>query len=576
MGAIAELFTRRAGSPDAQTRNTRQSVGSTPAWLIDWFERGNLSTAGQRVTEETALTLTAVYNAITLISRTIAAMPITVYKRTDSGGRSPQPGHPVYRLLHDRPHTWYSPMQWEETALAHTLCGGNGYSLIERPGAGGVPVGMRLLPPNKVQPVFTADGQLRYEYREKPGTEPTVSYSDVDVVHWRGLGSDGIMGWSPIRVCANSLGLSIATQEYGANFFANGARATGALSHPGVLDDPARENIKKSFAESYQGTKNTGRPLLLEEGLTWTPLSIPPDEAQFLQTRQFGIAEIARIYNIQPHKLKDLSKSSFNNIESQNIDFVVDTLTPWLVMIEQELNYKLFTEREQRDGYYVKHNVGALLRGDLATRSAAHATALQNGWMSRDEVRAMEEMNPLGEGGDIYTVQLNLTPVEMLGKQPAKPVPASPAAPGGDPVSPVDEPPTDTPADSRDRVSLAHVPVLADAIAKGLRRQVKAVQHAAKSPEKFDQWLGTWLKEEEERVRRDIGPSLDAWAMATEQTDQDATALDMAIKTAKLQMRNIWVLLTGQHIPDGVAELCSTWTDAYATEIAQSVLIDRR
>ena len=262
-------------------------------------------------------------------------------------------------------------------------------------------------------------GQLYYEYTTSADDAPISKCSIVrlkpsDVLHIPGLGFDGLVGYSPIAMAKNAIGLAIATEEYGSKFFANGAQPSGVLEHPGTIKDPQR--VRDSWMSQFRGSANSNKIAVLEEGLKYTPISISPEQAQFLETRKFQINEIARIFRVPPHMVGDLEKSSFSNIEQQSLEFVKYTLEPWLVRWEQSIQRILFSADEKKR-YFVRFNVEGLLRGDYASRMNGYAVGRQNGWMSANDIRELENLDriPAEEGGDLYLINGNMTKLKDAG-----------------------------------------------------------------------------------------------------------------------------------------------------------------
>lgn len=234
------------------------------------------------------------------------------------------------------------------------------------------------------------------------------------MLHIPGLGYDGLVGYSPVAMAKNSLGMAMACEEYGASFFANGAAPGGVLEHPGTLKDPNR--LRESWNAVHQGSNRAHRLAVLEEGMVYKQISISPEQAQFLQTRKFQINEIARIFRVPPHMLADLDKSSFSNIEQQSLEFVKYSLDPWIVRWEQSLHRALFSETEKQR-FFVRFNVDGLLRGDYRSRMAGYAVARQNGWMSANDIRELENLDRISAelGGDLYLINGNMTKLEDAG-----------------------------------------------------------------------------------------------------------------------------------------------------------------
>ena len=308
---------------------------------------------------------------------------------------------------------------FRETLMSHLLLWGNAYAQIIRNARGEV-VALYPLMPNKMTVDRDQNGRLFYLYQR--GSEDTktlgldnrVYLAPTDVLHIPGLGFDGLIGYSPIAMAKNAIGLAIATEEYGAKFFANGAAPSGVLEHPGTIKDPIR--VKESWNSAYQGSANAHKIAVLEEGMKYTAIGIAPEQAQFLETRKFQINEIARIFRVPPHMLADLEKSSFSNIEQQSLEFVKYTLDPWVVRWEQSMCRVLFSESE-KPSYFIKFNVDGLLRGDYASRMTGYATARQNGWMSANDIRELENLDRIAPelGGDQYLINGAMTKLEDAG-----------------------------------------------------------------------------------------------------------------------------------------------------------------
>mgnify|MGYP000889436946 FL=1 len=367
------------------------------------------TSSGKAVNERTAMQTTAVYACVRILAETIASLPLHSYKYTASG-KEKDMGHQLYYLLHDEPNPEMTSFVFRETLMSHLLLWGNAYAQIIRDGRGKV-LGLYPLLPDRMTVNRTTDGQLYYEYRKDTGY---AILRPEDVLHIPGLGFDGLIGYSPIAMAKNAIGMAIATEEYGAKFFANGANPGGVLEHPGVVKDPAR--IRESWNAVYQGSGNAHRVAVLEEGMKFQPIGIPPEQAQFLETRKFQINEIARIFRIPPHMIGDLEKSSFSNIEQQSLEFVKYTLDPWVVRWEQAMQRALLSPAEKKD-YFIKFNVDGLLRGDYQSRMNGYAVGRQNGWMSANDIRELENLNRIPEelGGDLYLINGNMTKLADAG-----------------------------------------------------------------------------------------------------------------------------------------------------------------
>ncbi len=405
MGIFSGLFRSR----DAPKNRTSGSAYS--------FFLGN-STSGKRVNERSAMQMTAVYSCVRILSEAVAGLPLHFYKYTDSGSKEKAVEHPLYFLLHDEPNPEMTSFVFRETLMTHLLLWGNAYAQIIRNGKGEV---MALYPlmPDRMTVDRDEKGRLYYEYNTSSDDASTMKGSTVklspsDVLHIPGLGFDGLVGYSPIAMAKNAIGMAIACEEYGAKFFANGAQPSGVLEHPGTIKDPSR--VRESWQNTFGGSQNANKVAVLEEGMKYTPISISPEQAQFLETRKFQINEIARIFRVPPHMVGDLEKSSFSNIEQQSLEFVKYTLDPWVSRWEQSMVRSLLTEEEKKQ-YFIKFNVDGLLRGDYQSRMNGYATARQNGWMSANDIRELENLDRIPEelGGDLYLINGNMTKLQDAG-----------------------------------------------------------------------------------------------------------------------------------------------------------------
>ena len=411
MGILSGLFRSR-------DKPTDRTAGSS----YSFFLGGTAS--GKYVTERSAMQMTAVYCCVRILSEAVASLPLQFYRYTDDGGKEKAVEHPLYFLLHDEPNPEMTSFIFRETLMTHLLLWGNAYSQIIRNGKGEV-VALYPLMPDRMKVDRDEHGRLYYEYTVydsddvdgRKGTNKvgrTVRLQPHDVLHIPGLGFDGLVGYSPIAMAKNAIGLAIATEEYGSKFFAIGAAPSGVLEHPGTIKDPSK--VRESWQATFGGSGNANKIAVLEEGMKYTPISISPEQAQFLETRKFQIDEIARIFRVPPHMIGDLEKSSFNNIEQQSLEFVKYTLDPWVSRWEQAMVRALLTPDEKKK-YFFKFNVDGLLRGDYQSRMNGYATARQNGWMSANDIRELENLDriPAEQGGDLYLINGSMTKLEDAG-----------------------------------------------------------------------------------------------------------------------------------------------------------------
>lgn len=367
--------------------------------------------AGKSVNERSAMQLTAVYACVRILAEGIAGLPLHLYKCGKNGSREKAVEHPLYFLLHDEPNPEMTSLVFRETLMTHLLLYGNCYCQIIRDGRGQVTALYHLMP-NQMSVDRDEKGQLYYTYLRSGEEADTMKKGTVyllpeDVLHIPALGFDGLVGYSPIAMAKNSIGMGLACEEYGAKFFANGAAPSGVLEHSGTIKDITR--LRESWNAIYGGSKNAGKVAILEEGMHYSPISISPNEAQFLETRKFQVDEIARIFHVPPHMIGDLERSTFSNIDQQSLEFVKYTLNPWVCRWEQALTRSLLSPKEKRE-YSIKFNVDGLLRGDYQSRMNGYAVGRQNGWMSANDIRELENLDRISaeQGGDLYLVNGNM------------------------------------------------------------------------------------------------------------------------------------------------------------------------
>lgn len=399
---FSALFEKRASFSRADPRD--------PV-VAKWFGgRGTVS--GVDVTPETAMTLTAVFGCIRILSETIAALPINLLRRR-SGRVEHATQLPLYNKVKHQPNRWQTSFEWREMMIGHAALRGNAYSEIISVPAGPV---NELIPlhPDRVRPFRAPDGTIAYEYSPPDGDRRVILAHEMH--HLRGLSSDGIVGLDVFDLLRETFGLTMATEQHGAAFFGNGANPGGVLEHPGKLGEEASSRLVKSWNARHQGAASASKLAVLEEGMQYRAIGVEPEKAQFLETRKFQVTDIARAFRIPPHMLADLDRATFSNIEHQSLEFVMHTLTPWLVRWEQALSRDLLT-RERRRDHFFKFSVDGLLRGDIKSRYEAYRTGREWGWLSVNDVRTKEDMNPV-EGGDQYLVPLNMTTPDNLGREP--------------------------------------------------------------------------------------------------------------------------------------------------------------
>jgi len=495
----------------------RFHVSQIPPEWVDAL--GGWSTAtGVDVSPSTALQVTAVFACVRILAETVASLPLPVYRRLENGGKARAPDHYLYTILHDLPNPEMTSFELREVMMGHVCTWGNAYAEIEFDRAGRVRALWPLRPDRMT--VKRVNGRLQYIYKlSKPDSQgrTEITLRDEQVFHVHGLGSDGIVGYSPIHLARQAVGLALAAEEFGARFFGNDARPGVVLEHPGTLGDEAHKRLRESWESRHGGLDKSHRVAILEEGLKVHEIGLPPEDAQFLQTRKFQVSEIARMFRIPPHMIADLERATFSNIEHQSLEFVIHTIRPWLVRWEQEIYRSLLTPQERKT-YFAEFLVDGLLRGDIQSRYQAYATARQWGWMSANDVRRLENMNPI-EGGDTYLVPLNMIPAGQAGIEPSLEGRGAYPLPGGGGEPPSQPPPASQgeergqrSARERHRLMLAWQKMYRDVAARIVRREINDVRNAARKwfkrrdVQQFHLWLSEFYRDHTNFVAEQMTP----------------------------------------------------------------------
>jgi HK97 family phage portal protein len=553
MGFLKRLLVERRAHPS-----------NAPTWLREWLGGGSDTIAGKRVNEETAMNFLAVYGCVRNISEDAASLPFPLNRRLQPRGKERAPQHRLYRLLHDAPNSEISSFQWRQTQFVHVLLWGNLYAEIEVDAAGD-PLALWPLTPKRVTPErINKTGPLVYRIATPNGEERILPARRV--FHMPGLSFNGVTGLSPIGLMREAIGLGLAAEEYGSRFFSQDARPGGYLEHPQRLSDPAYKRLKEEWEEGHQGLTKAHRMDILEEGMKFHEVGIPPEDAQFLQTRRFQIEEIARAYRMPPHMIADLERTTFTNIEHQGIEYVVYTLRPWLVRFEQAVKMQLLSKSDQ-EIYFPEFLVDGLLRGDFATRMQGYQTGRNMGLWSADDVREMENQNPLPSGaGATYLHPLNMTIAAPDGLSVAQRWEAVGAAvrAGFDPTEALKAlglpaikhlglPPVTLQVDddgsvrvrserrsldARQRIAHSYRGVFEEAAARIVRRESADVTRAVdrllgqRDAEQFMLWLEEFYAEHEDFVRQQLTPPLTAYAEAAHADAADDVGLDPAMGAA--------------------------------------------
>ncbi len=393
MGLLTRAFERRS------------NLANPDPWLVSLMG-GPMTAAGMRVNPDTAMRFTAVYGAVRILAETVATLPLIVYRRLPNEGKERATDYFLYRLLHDQPNEEQTRTEFVEMLQGHLALRGNAYAQIDR--KAGQPARLVPLHPDRVEVERDRTGGLVYKVTPDFGGQYQLRRQAGEVMHIRGLSSDGVTGLNPIELFRESVALGLAYEEYSARLFGNGANLQGVLETPQAMSDTALKRFREMWQQNYGGLANSGKTAILENGMKWQAIGMRPADAEFIASRKFQVTEIARIFRVPPHMLADLERATFSNIEHQSLEFIRDTIRPWLVRWEQALTRDLIPA-EDRDKYFVEFLIDGLMRGDLKSRYDSYAIGRNNGWLSANDIRRLENMNPLPpEQGDVYLIPLNM------------------------------------------------------------------------------------------------------------------------------------------------------------------------
>lgn len=536
----------------------RATLRNPPDWLVDSLTGGTATLSGERVSPASATSLSTYYAALRAISEDCGKLPLMLYRRRPTQGKDRIPDHPIYRLIHDEPNPTMSSQAFRETLTHHAMGWGNGYAQIQRRGP--VPIALWPITPDRVSAEWVNDRTRReivYTVRGHAG-EPDANIPMRDMFHLHGLGFDGLGGYSIAKLAKQSLGLAMAQVKSGAAFFGNAARPHVVLKSPLPIDPGPKKNLLAAWERAYKGVENAHKTVVLEGGLDATVLSIPNKDAEWIAAMQHSVEEICRWCRIPPHKVQHLLRSTFNNISHQSIEYVVDTLLSWLNRWEAEIWRKLIPRADQAD-IFAEHVVEGLLRGDSVARFEGYQKAIQSGWINRNEVRSLENMNP-EEGLDEFLEPMNMETVGEDGSngndgadgkdgqdgQPGndgsdgkagRDGAPGPAGPPGEPGARVVD------LNAIDALIESHTPLLAEAYGRVLRVEAEKAERACKRSD-----LGTWAAKfypgHTEAVRGALVGPIEAfctsmWTICTGQAPKDLLLWGAATWTVSMVERHI-------------------------------------
>jgi HK97 family phage portal protein len=512
----------------------RSTLSDPPDWLRRLYGIPTSSGSEIAVNEANAMSIDAVYSAVRIIAEDTAKIPWMLYQRDGNGDKHRATGHRLYPILHDRPNPYMSSFTFRRYIQTSVLLWGNGYAEIQFDNAGR-PIALWPLRPECTKPkILTKDAtgtpidpELHYETDAPNGRK--IMLPDWKVFHIKGMGDNPWEGVSVVTYARRSFALIMGAEEYGASFFGNHQQPSGILKHPKLLSPQARKNLQESIQTGKIGARNAHKLMLLEEGLEFQQMSMSNQDSQFLESRKFGVNTVARWFRMKPHKMGDLGESAYSNIEAEERSYVNDCLVPWIVQWEQEANLKLISAA-QRSEYFSEFLIDAMLRGDFAARMQGYAVGRQWGFLSANDIRRLENLNSIGEQGDIYMVPLNMIPAENVGKMP----------------DPATEPAVKTdPQQAREalligRISAAHLGMLNQAAERMVKREGDSLLRAwNKSSGKdrlhaFSQSVEELYKTFPEAIARTFLPVASTFAASVRSFHHDDSPEDLASINARV------------------------------------------
>lgn len=507
------------------------------------------------VNDHTVLGLTAVWCAVNVLANSLASLGVGVYER-DGFSKIPVHDDPINDILNVTPDGETTAIRFKQAQWLQVFTRGNSYSEIEFGLISGKPLALHLSQPGHIRPTRDSKGKLWYEQESGPTLPPRK------VLHFAGLGWDGVQGYSPVTIARETLGLGLVSQEFAARLYGSGHHINGIIEIPGKLSPDAMDKLRVDLAKLHQGPDGAGSLAIFEQGMKFNPTSFAPKDAEFLASRQFQVVEVSRLYNVPPHKLHELGGATFSNVEELNIDFYQSSLMPWVEMAEQEYNLKLLGQGERRSRL-IESNLRTLLRGNAAARSAMYTTLWNMGALTPNEVRAYENMNPI-PGGDRTFVQVNMAPIasEQPQEQPPAELPEESPQP-----QPVDA--------STDRATEAVRAVVAQAVSRLVTRECKAIRHALKRPESLVSWVDDYYVEHHEFMRGQLAPVLTAYAAVTGlEIDADNVTRDV-VDTSRAKLLEVAKsCIEESDLIDSVGRLLDTWEQEKTGEIVSTLEVN--
>jgi HK97 family phage portal protein len=469
--------------------------------LVEWFGGGARSISGASVTADSAFSIMSVYRAVRLIANTIASLPFDIYEVKEDGTRAVARKHPLSALIRRRPNRWQTAFEWKQMMGGHRELRGMAFSEIFTDGRGRV---TELIPlhPDRVTPrsgVLSPEvGEtIWFEYRPQKGAPRMILWDEM--LYFRGYSDDGLTGLSPITIARETLGLALSNREYAARYLSNNSTPGGVITHPKTLSKEAKKHLRESWEEKHGGVSHTGKVAIFEEDMKWQSIGFNPKDSQFIEQRRFDNEEIARMFDLPPHKLMDLDRSTNNNIEHQAMEYVSDCILPRSVSMEETMERDLLLPSDE-DRFFIEANLEGLLRGDSVSRGDFYTKLFNLGAVSPNDIARKENFAP-ADGGDQRFVPLNMVPLEQAGQLP------DPAAdPNADPNA--DDPKQSARAAAlKRRILRAHNRLFADALGRVLRKEVQAARRAIdQGVDNFRAWLSGFYLDHETHVARALRP----------------------------------------------------------------------
>lgn len=528
---------------------------------------GPQTLAGVSVNEHSAMSYLAVWCCVNRISTDVASLRFQTYEHLPQGGKAAAKQHPTYNVIHHSPDGIRSSHSYWQAKLSMALRWGNSFSVIDWSNGGDV-LALHLLPSDRMQPVMRA-GRLIYDFLGCEGF-PAKPYRPYEILHIRGMSADGILGYSPIAVARQNIGIGLSADLTTASYLGLSSKPSGVLQHPGKLSQQAKNELREEWDLLTGGPTNAGRVPVLQEGMAFNPFSLPAPDQNFIATRKLEMENICRLFSCPPTKAGIYDHATFSNLEQSDLDYVQMAVKPWADAVCSECNLKLF-HGDERGRLFIRPNYMELVKADLPARTSYYVAGRNNGWLNDDEIRDGEDMNPLPNNlGQTYLTPLNMMPTERLGEW----IDAQIAAQNAKQTAPTEDEPVDSigsPKQDNSSSVAAVRAVVAESLGRAIRRETTAVRRAARKPG-FSDWLNQFYSQHRSYMSKALLPAITALNSVSGAWVQPQNIAEKWVEESRSELAALAGAIHSDELPRAVEDLCSRW-EAKRVEGALSTIL---